>query len=286
MKLKKFRHRNIVVKDTTIHVADMGDPSNPAILFIHGWPTNWREFEKVMILLSHQYHVLALDLPGIGESKTPLISYSKSNIAKSINALINLLELKNVTLVGSDIGGQIVYAYLKKYSKTVSHAVIMNVAIPGIKPWKSVEQNPYIWHFAFHSIPNLPEQLVMDNQKNYFSYFYDQLCSHKDKISEDYRHIFSKSYSSSDALTAGFDLYRSFPKDIKNNTDTQNIPVEIPVLYVRGDQEYVTIEDYLDGFKENHFQNVTFTVLDDCGHFSALEQPEQLSSILSHFIKQ
>jgi hypothetical protein len=33
--------------------------------------------------------------------------------------------------------------------------------------------NPYIWHFAFHAIPGLPERLVQGNQRAYFDYFFD-----------------------------------------------------------------------------------------------------------------
>lgn len=284
MELKNFRNRNVVIKNIPIHIAEMGDASNPAILFIHGWPTNWREFEKTMVILSHNYYVLALDLPGIGESTVPITSYSKSDVATYIFELINHLELKNVTLVGSDIGGQIVYSYVKKYPELLSHAVIMNVAIPGVRPWESVERNPYIWHFAFHSIPDLPEQLIMGKQNSYFSYFYDILCGDKNKLTEDYRNVFSEAYSRLDALSAGFDLYRSFPEDVKNNIATKDIEVEIPVLYIRGDHEFVNIEDYLNGFIENGFKNIEFEILHNSGHFSAIEQPEELSAVLGNFI--
>jgi len=285
MRLKSYRSRKLVVKDTEIHMVDIGDPSNPAMLFIHGWPTNWREFEKVMELLSKDYYVLALDIPGIGESKVPLNAYNKLNIASYIYEFINLLELERVTLVGGDIGGQIVYSFIKKYPEKLSHAVIMNVAIPGVEPWKLVERNPYIWHFAFHSIPNLPEQLVMGNQKNYFSYFYDQLCGNQDRLPEYYRNVFIEAYSRLDALTAGFDLYRSFSEDIKNNTEMKHIKVKVPLLYIRGEQESVIVEEYINGFKENNFQNIEVAILHNSGHFSAIEQPEELAFVLKKFIK-
>lgn len=285
MGLEKIKNRNVVIKDILIHIAEMGDASKPTILFVHGWPTNWREFEKTMEILSNNYHVLALDLPGIGKSIMPINSYSKCNISSYIFELIKNLELKNVTLVGSDIGGQIVYSFLKKYPEILSHAVIMNVAIPGIKPWHSVERNPYIWHFAFHSIPNLPEQLIMGKQNSYFSYFYDILCGSQNKLTTYYRTVFSEAYSRLDALTAGFELYRSFPEDIKNNVASKHIEVAIPVLYIRGEEESVNIKDYLNGFRENAFRHIEYEILHNSGHFSAIEQPKALSSVLEAFIK-
>lgn len=285
MKLKNIRNRNLIVKDTNIHVADMGDTSNPAILFIHGWPTNWSEFEKTMEILSPDYYVLALDLPGIGASTTLLNSYSKANIASYIYELLNLLDLNPIAFVGCDIGGQIVYSFLKKYPDKLSHAVMMHVAIPGINPWESVERNPYLWHFAFHSIPNLPEELVMGHQKKYFSYFYDILCGNEKSFPIHYRNAFTDAYSRLDALTAGFELYRSFPKDIENNTNAKHIKIHIPVLYIRGEKESVNIKEYINGFQEHGFQNISSAILHDCGHFSAIEQPEELSRVLKNFLQ-
>jgi hypothetical protein len=34
----------------------------------------------------------------------------------------------------------------------------MDVIIPGVDPWDEVLRNPYIWHFALHSIPHLPKR--------------------------------------------------------------------------------------------------------------------------------
>ena len=42
---------------------------------------------------------------------------------------------------------------------------------PGVEPWTKVQANPYIWHFAFHSIPVLPETLVAGRERPYFDYF-------------------------------------------------------------------------------------------------------------------
>jgi pimeloyl-ACP methyl ester carboxylesterase len=47
-----------------------------------------------------------------------------------------------VTLVGHDIGGMIVYAYLHAYPDTIEQAVIMNVVIPAVDPWSEVIRNP------------------------------------------------------------------------------------------------------------------------------------------------
>ena len=52
-----------------------------------------------MEILSKKFYTVAIDLPGIGESKGSLNSYAKENIADYILELINVLNLKNIILV-------------------------------------------------------------------------------------------------------------------------------------------------------------------------------------------
>ena len=111
------------------------------------------------------------------------------------------------------------------------------------------------------------------------------MSSKNNIISDTYKSYFVQAYSNIDALKSGFDLYRTFNIDEENNIQTKNISVEIPVLYLRGRQENVDINLYLKGFKENGFKNLYHEIIEDCGHFSALEQPEKVSEVIEKFEK-
>ncbi|PUA39471.1 hypothetical protein C8Z91_08575 [Paenibacillus elgii] len=82
-----FTHREVIVKEIPIQVVEAGSISKPTVFFIHGWPTCWLEFEGVMNRLAEEYHVIAIDIPGIGNSVIPLQSYSKRNIAEYVRGL-------------------------------------------------------------------------------------------------------------------------------------------------------------------------------------------------------
>jgi pimeloyl-ACP methyl ester carboxylesterase len=279
-----FTHRKVIVKEIPIHVVEAGSASKPAIFFIHGWPTCWLEFETVMTFLSEDYHVIAIDLPGIGKSETPLHSYSKRNIAEYVRGIMDTMNLIDVTLVGCDVGGQITYAFLKKFPNRISRAVIMNVAIPGVEPWDVIKSNPYIWHFAFHSIPQLPERLVTGNEISYFSYFYDVMAGKDKKMSDAHRKLYAEAYAKPGALKAGFDFYRCFALDEKDNIASKDHVVLMPILYLRGEAENINIELYIKGFKENGLKNIQAKIIENCGHFSADEQPEKIASAIRGFI--
>ncbi|MDF2592583.1 MAG: alpha/beta hydrolase [Clostridia bacterium] len=279
-----FTHRKVIVKEIPIHVVEAGSISKPAIFFIHGWPTCWLEFEAVMTVLSKDYHVMAIDLPGIGDSEIPLQSYSKRNIAEYVCDIMDTMNLSDVTLAGCDVGGQVTYAFLKSFPNRISRAVIMNVAIPGVDPWDAVKRNPYIWHFAFHSIPELPEKLIAGNEILYFSYFYDVMAGKDKKMSIAHRKSYAEAYTRPEALKAGFDFYRCFAMDEKDNMESKNDIVSMPILYLRGEDEHVNIETYMKGFRESGLKNIEAKIIENCGHYSADEQPKNVAAAIREFI--
>ena len=279
-----LHHQYVDVENSSIHVVSGGDSRNPAVLFLHGWPENWTAFEEVMLSLSNNMQVVAIDLPGIGSSQTPPSSNDKRTLAKYVRETIQQLGLQDVTLVGHDVGGQIVYAYLHAYPDDLQRAVIMNVAIPGIEPWSEVVRNPYIWHFAFHSIPDLPETLVAGHEAEYFDFFYDQISYESGAIDADARETYVEAYSRPEALHTGFEWYRAFPQDEKDNLETKDEAVDTPVLYLREQSEGLDVERYVDGLNEGGLRNLQAQVIPNSGHFTLDEQPEAVLENLQKFI--
>ena len=56
-----FRHHQIHVDGLSIHLAEAGSSSEPALVFLHGWPESWETFREVMVELCASAHVLALE---------------------------------------------------------------------------------------------------------------------------------------------------------------------------------------------------------------------------------
>jgi pimeloyl-ACP methyl ester carboxylesterase len=278
-----FQHRQVMVKDISIHIVESGISKKSTLLFLHGWPENWMAFKQIMISLRKEFHVVAIDLPGIGKSKPHIQSNDKLSIAKYVKGLIDVLELDDVTLVGHDVGGQIVFSYLHAYPGELSKAVIMNVAVPGIDPWEDVKRNPYIWHFAFHAIPELPETLITGKVAPYFDYFYDTISAKSSSISKQTRASYVASYSSFEALKTGFDWYRAFPQDEKDNINFSKNSVNTPVLYLR-ESKFDKLDLYLTGLREGGLLNVQGKIIPNSGHFSPDEQPDEVVNQLKKFI--
>jgi pimeloyl-ACP methyl ester carboxylesterase len=279
-----LKHEHIAIDDASLHVVSAGDPGAPPILFLHGWPEDWSAWAQVLPLAASSHYALALDLPGIGESREPAPNGRKSFIAGRIHALVSKLGLKNVNMVGHDVGGMATYAYLRRFGD-LSRAVIMDTVIPGIEPWDEVRRNPYIWHFAFHAVAGLPELLVRGHQGPYFDFFYDQLSAEPSKISKESRERYVAAYRSDQALRQGFEFYRAFPGDAEENQAfAKGAKIETPVLYLRGSKEGGEIQQYVGGLRAAGLTQVSQALIGGVGHFSQEEAPDEVWKIIRKFV--
>lgn len=236
-----------------------------------------------MALASGDYHCIAFDLPGIGHSTLEVPCGRKKFLAELMWEAIEQLGLRDVILVGHDVGGMIAYACLRQKPEHLRAAIIMNTVIPGVDPWDAVESNPYVWHFAFHSLPDLPELLVAPNPGVYFDYFYDVISGDEATVPVASRSRYVESYRSPGSLQQGFEFYRSFRDDELDNRQKRPT-VETPVLYMRGEQEGGDIDDYMKGLWSVGFNHLEGRVVEKAGHFCPDEQPGRAWQLISDFI--
>lgn len=281
-----LKHRQVTIADTSLHIAEAGPPDASTILFLHGYPEDWHAFEKVVQLSSVNHHAAAIDLPGIGGSKVAHPPSSLNDIAKLVHTFICTEQWHDVTLVGHDIGGMITFTYLTLYNAQLAGAAVMDTVVPGIYPWEKVQANPHIWHFAFHSLPKLPEQLVQGKQAAYFDYFFDVLAAQPQAISHTARQRYAEAYTAPSSLTAGFNWYRALDKAAEANAQfaASSGIITTPVLYIRGEKEGGTLEDYCKGLRQAGVQTLQSALIPRSGHFTAEENPQGVWDELEQFI--
>jgi pimeloyl-ACP methyl ester carboxylesterase len=277
------QHRDVDTTGASVHLVDAGDPSGPPFLFVHGWPECWRTWMPVMDLaVAAGARTVAIDLPGIGGSAPADTSGSKVRTAELVREVAERLDLDldRLTLVGHDAGGMVAYAFLRRFDD-VGRVVIVNTVIPGVEPWGQVLANPYIWHFAFHAIADLPELLVAGHQREYFDYFTDVLSADPSRVTDELRDDYAAAYASPASLRAGFDLYRALSTDADDNRAfAEGPPATTPLLYVRGTASPGRMDDYAAGFRDAGVADLTTVVVSDAGHFVQDEAPGALWALL------
>ncbi len=131
---------HITTKDgTSIYFKDWG--SGQPVVFSHGWPLSADAWDAQMLFLGQQgYRVIAHDRRGHGRSSQPWTGNDMDTYADDLAALIESLDLKQVTLIGHSTGGGEVARYIGRHgSKRVAKAVLIG-AVPPIM--LKTEANP------------------------------------------------------------------------------------------------------------------------------------------------
>jgi non-heme chloroperoxidase len=122
----------ITTKDgTTIYYKDWG--TGPVITFSHGWPLNSDMWDAQMLFLANQgFRCVAHDRRGHGRSSQATSGNDMDGYADDLAAVIEALDLKNITMVGHSTGGGEVARYIGRYgTKRVAKAVLI-AAVPPI----------------------------------------------------------------------------------------------------------------------------------------------------------
>lgn len=116
--------------DIELHYEDYGN-GKPVVL-IHGWPLSSRSWElQVPVLIDAGHRVVTYDRRGFGASSQPWEGYDYDTFTRDLHALIEHLDLREVTLVGFSMGGGEVARYVGRHRRErVARAVFAAAAPP------------------------------------------------------------------------------------------------------------------------------------------------------------
>ena len=103
-------------------------PGDPALLFLHGWSSNWQIFLLTIPAFMESHRVVALDLPGFGASDLPRERLSIRGYARTVDAVCDELGIERVAVVGSSMGGFIGAELALSFSTRVERLVLVSAA--------------------------------------------------------------------------------------------------------------------------------------------------------------
>jgi pimeloyl-ACP methyl ester carboxylesterase len=107
-----------------LHYVDWGNPGAPPLLLVHGGRDHCRNWDWVASALRHDYHILAPDLRGHGDSQwSPDGSYSVAAYIYDLAQLIHQQELAPVTIIAHSLGGMLTLRYAGIYPENVRKIV-------------------------------------------------------------------------------------------------------------------------------------------------------------------
>ncbi len=140
-------YKTIAIEGLDIFYREAGNPGNPTILLLHGFPTSSHMFRDLIPELADEFHLIAPDYPGYGFSSMPSVDefeYSFDNMAKIVDKFIDALGLNKYSIYLMDYGAPIGFRVAVRRPDKVEALIVQNgnAYVEGINNnfWEPIQE--------------------------------------------------------------------------------------------------------------------------------------------------
>ncbi|WP_394653749.1 alpha/beta fold hydrolase [uncultured Sphingomonas sp.] len=262
----------------TLAAAVAGDPANPPVILLHGFPESHRTWRDVIPDLARDHYVIAPDQRGFAGSSKPegVENYTPDRIVADLIALADHFRIDRFTLVGHDWGGAIAWMAALQRPDRIAKLVIVNAPHPLVfqrSLFDDAEQrasSQYITAFRNLAIEAHVAGIGIDG------FFDKSFAPHVDmtKVSDAERQRYIADWSQPGALTAMLNWYRASAIIVPAPGETPERPafldapfppVTQPTLVIWGLRDTALRQVQLEGL-DVMVPDMTVTKV-DAGHF-------------------
>ena len=272
-----------------LHYVDWGNSTAPPLILLHGGRDHCRNWDWVAERLHRDWHVIAPDLRGHGDSEWSRTgTYSMIGYIYDLAQLIHQLKLAPVTIVAHSLGGNIALRYSGIHPENVARLV----AIEGLGPspkkhaeryGKPIDQRMATWIEDQRKLagrlprryPTIEDAYARMHEEN------------KHLSPEQARHLTVHGVNQNEDGTYSwkFDNYvRSWPPDDLTMADLEHLwsRITCPTLLVYGKESWAS--DPREDGRIQHFKNATVARFERAGHWVHHDRLNDFMAITEPFI--
>ena len=124
-----INYRTADVEGLKVFYREAGRADAPMLLLLHGFPSAGHMFRELMPQLAEQFHVVAPDLPGFGQSDMPgrdKFHYTFDNIARVIDRFTEIVSLKRFAIYVFDYGAPTGFRLALKHPERIAAIISQN----------------------------------------------------------------------------------------------------------------------------------------------------------------
>jgi pimeloyl-ACP methyl ester carboxylesterase len=272
-----------------LHYVDWGNEDAPTLLLIHGGRDHCRNWDWVAEALKDDYHVIAPDLRGHGDSAWMVGgSYNQIDYVYDIAQLLRQTTRTPVTIIGHSLGGSISLQYAGLYPETVTRLV----AIEGMGPPpefikeridQPIADRLHLWVEDMRKLSGrMPRRYPSLEEA------YERMQTENPHLTETQaRHltIHGSNQNEDGTYSWKFDNYiRTFPPigiDFEQQYKLWE-RISCPTLLVRGTESWAS-DPEKDG-RAAHFQNAKVVNIRKAGHWVHHDQLDRFMKITRDFL--
>ena len=277
-----------------LDVAIAGDPKNPALLFLHGFPESHRTWRHQIAEFARDHYVIAPDQRGFARSSKPegAENYSPDKPVGDMIALADHLGVGSFTLVGHDWGGAIAWMGALQNPGRVARLIILNAPHPLVFQRSMFdgsgqrEASQYIRAFRNPEIDKFIERIGIEG------FFDTTFVKHADPaLLAPEKASYIDEWSQPGAMTAMLNWYRGSSIVVPETgadeappawIDGPFPPVTQPTLVIWGLRDQALLPVQLEGL-DALVPDLTVVKV-DAGHFVPWENPASVNAAMREWL--
>jgi pimeloyl-ACP methyl ester carboxylesterase len=270
------KFKSIEINGINIAYRESGNPKNPTIVLLHGFPSSSHQYRKVLNQLSDTYHLIAPDYPGFGNSDFPdskEYEYTFDNLAVTIDAFLEKKEITSYALMIQDFGAPVGFRIATAHPERVTAIINQNgnayeeglgEAWAGVRElWKDRNEQTEDALLPVFSLEGLKWQ-------------YTHGVRNEENINPDTWHLDYLRLSRPNAHKVSLDLFYDYQNNIKLYPKWQQYlrDNQPPLLIVWGKNDAFFPESGAVAFKKD-VKNIDYNIY-DTGHFALEEDGDKI----------
>lgn len=264
-----------------LHVRVIG--TGPTVVLLHGFPDSSLGFRELCESLAERgFRAVAPDLRGYGLSSKPegLEAYRSSALLEDLAALVRWTGEERVTLVGHDWGGTLAYCFASQHPQLVERLVVMNAAHPESYARALTRSRQLLrsWYMLLFQLRGLAEWLV--TRRWVFHWLLHKLVAKRELLSDGAVEAARRELLRPGVARAALSYYRAamrYPLACPQK-------ILVPTLILWGVRDPALDASLLEDLPAR-VEHLTIRRLEAAGHFVHWDEPEQVVSELSAFLR-
>ncbi|OZB94331.1 alpha/beta fold hydrolase [Paenibacillus sp. XY044] len=255
---------NYHVNGVELHVEEQGQ-GDMALVFLHFYGGSARTWDKIIDVLKKDYHCIAYDHRGWGDSDKSAASYTIQDLADDAHALIQELGLKRYMLVGHSMGAKAAQLLASRNPAGLEALILVAPSPPTPQDMPQEIRNAMV-HFydsregAEMALSNIALLPLEENIR--------------EKVLEDMQ----KSAPLARVAWPETAMLEDISAEVKN--------IHVPTLVLAGESDPVDRLDTLKSELLPRIPHAELLVIPQTGHLSPLEAPSEITKGISNFLSK
>jgi pimeloyl-ACP methyl ester carboxylesterase len=280
-----------------LHYASAGERSRPLILFVHGFPEFWYEWEAQLNEFGIDHFAVAPDLRGFNLSDMPseISAYKAKHIVDDLRLLAAHLGYEKFVLVAHDWGGAIAWNMAAALPQLLHKLIIINAPHPYLFAQalaRDPHQNASSEYMNTLRAEDSETALAKDGFALLERFVNGMGQAAAPWLTGDVRAKYHACWSR--GLTGGVNYYRAsplhpptpdHPGPLKLQMDPADYRVVVPTRVIWGERDLALPKRLLEGL-DDLVDDLRIVRIPDGTHWVVHEQPDHINQLLREFLSE